>query len=232
MRARRRRRPARRPWSVSTNSRTWLEWAVPRLLITNSSRLRSPLLSWLRSSSQVSTSEETSTSLALRRRPWREGGHHGGDAAALEQVEVARDRPRSRRGAARAAQAGHGVEHDQLGLGARRAAGAAGRGAPRSRRRWAAPSARAAGRRRPSAAGRARSSACCASAGRATPRRRRTARARRGRRRRRPWGRAMLVLPVPARAADHHRGAAVDAAGRASRRAAAMPVETRSSEAS
>ena len=58
----------------------------------------------------------------------------------------------------------------------------------------------------------------------ATPRRRRTAPAPRGRRRHRPTCAAMRRLAGAGRAADQHRGAAVDAARRASRRARAMPV--------
>ena len=64
---------------------------MPRLLITNINRLRSPLLSWLRSSSQVSTSEDTSTSLVSTPRGVGQRGHHAGDPAALEQVDVAGD---------------------------------------------------------------------------------------------------------------------------------------------
>ncbi len=41
------------------NSRIWLEWAIPRDFKRWKSRLRSPLLSVLKSSSQVSMREET-----------------------------------------------------------------------------------------------------------------------------------------------------------------------------
>ena len=49
---------------MSTNSRTWFECAEPRDLRTNSSRLYSPFVSTLRSSSQVSTSEDTTSPVA------------------------------------------------------------------------------------------------------------------------------------------------------------------------
>ena len=47
------------PSSVSRSSRIWFEWLMPRDFSTYSPRLRSPLLSRLRSEIQASISEET-----------------------------------------------------------------------------------------------------------------------------------------------------------------------------
>ena len=58
------------PEAVRRNSRTWFECAVPRLLMTNSNRLRSPSLSVLRRSTQVSMSEEIAEELDSPCPPW------------------------------------------------------------------------------------------------------------------------------------------------------------------
>ena len=52
------------PWSLSRNSRTWLECADPRDLVRYRIRLRSPSTSMLRSSNQVSISDEISSSVS------------------------------------------------------------------------------------------------------------------------------------------------------------------------
>src|SRR6185295_458867 len=57
------------PWAVSRNSRTWFEWAIPRDLMTLSTRPRAPFASVSRSSSQVSISDETPTSEDSRSLP-------------------------------------------------------------------------------------------------------------------------------------------------------------------
>ena len=74
----------------------------------------------------------------LRGRPAGEGGEHGRDAAALEQVEVAGDH---RDGVTARAGRGPGWRSRRARrsrASRRRASGGAWRGAPRARRRWAA----------------------------------------------------------------------------------------------
>ena len=62
----------------------------------------------------MSTSDETSTSLDSSADPVGQCGHDAGDAAPLEQVEVARDRRRGGALGTAEGEAGDGVEHHQL----------------------------------------------------------------------------------------------------------------------
>ena len=57
------------PCGVTTNSRTWLEWAMPRDLRILRPRLRSPTPSRSRTEIQVSTSDDTPSSVISRWKP-------------------------------------------------------------------------------------------------------------------------------------------------------------------
>ena len=113
--ARRRRPAARIPWSVSRNSRTWFECAVPRLLITNSTRLRSPSLSMLRSTIQVSISDETADELVSLCPSWIRLVSTAVMPRRLQHVQLAGDRGGDLGADPDVGQAAHRVEHGDRG---------------------------------------------------------------------------------------------------------------------